>query len=100
MSDMLVTDCLSCYYKNDTVQDVHLYNEYICADICIDPAGEDLPTQRCKELMDNVDKMQAICEHKHQHSKCLHECKEQCDIEAEEMIHAELPDSDSKLNLQ
>ena len=95
-----VTDCLSHYYKNDTVQDIHLYDEYVHADTCIDPAGEDLPTQRCKELMDHVNEMQAIHEHEHQHSKCLHKCKEQRDIEAEEMIHTEPPDSDSKLNLQ
>ena len=95
-----VTDCLSHYYENDTVQDVHLYNEYVHEDTHIDPAGEDLPTQRCKELMDHVNEMRAIHEHEHQHSKCLHKCKEQHDIEAEEMIHTEPPDSYSKLNLQ
>ena len=40
-----VADCLSCYYESDTVQDIHLYDEYVHADACIDLAGEDLPAQ-------------------------------------------------------
>ena len=40
-----VTDCLSQYYESDTIQDIHMYNEYVCVDACIDPAGEDLPAQ-------------------------------------------------------
>ena len=40
-----VADCLSRYYKSDTVQDIHLYDEYVHADACIDLAGEDLSAQ-------------------------------------------------------
>jgi len=49
-----VADCLSQYYENDTIQDVHMYNEYVQADPRIDPAGEDLPALRFKEIMDRV----------------------------------------------
>jgi hypothetical protein len=38
-----VADCLSRYYESDTIQDVHMYDEYVRADARIDPAGEDLP---------------------------------------------------------
>ena len=41
---------------------MHMYNEYIHADACIDPAGEDLPAQRFKEMMDRVIKIQAMRE--------------------------------------
>jgi len=89
-----VADCLSRYYKNDTIHDVHMYNEYIQADAHIDLAGEDLPALRFKKMTDRVIEIQAMCEDKCQHSTCLHEWKEQRDMEAEKMVQAkrqELP---------
>ena len=49
-----VADCLSHYYESDTVQDIHLYDEYVRADARIDLAGEELPAQRFKEITGRV----------------------------------------------
>ena len=38
-----MADCLSQYYENDTIEDVHMYDEYIHTDAHIDLAGKDLP---------------------------------------------------------
>ena len=61
-----VADCLSCYYKSDNTQDVHMYNEYVRADAHIDPAEEDLPAQRCKEILERIIEMRAMHETDHQ----------------------------------
>jgi len=79
-----VADCLSRYYENDTIQDVHMYDEYVRADARIDLAGEDLPTLRFKEMMDRVIEIRAMCKDERRRSTHLHERKEQCDLEAEE----------------
>jgi len=52
-----VADCLSRYYKSDNTQDIHMYDEYVHADTHIDPAGEDLPAQRCKEISECIIEM-------------------------------------------
>jgi len=87
-----VANCLSHYYESDNTQDVHMYNEYVRADPCIDPAGEDLPAQRCKEISECIIEMQAMRETDHQRSTHLREWKEQRDVEAEEMALADRPD--------
>ena len=49
-----VTDCLSCYYENDTAKNVHQFDEYVHADAHIDPAGKDFPAQQVKEIADHI----------------------------------------------
>ena len=83
-----VADCLSQYYESDTMQGVHMYNEYICADACIDPAGEDLPAQQFKEMTDQVIEIQAMWEDEWWCSTRLHKRKKQWDKEAEKMAQA------------
>ena len=58
-----------------------MYDEYVCADAHIDPAGKDLPALQCKEMTSQVIEMQAMQEQKRR-SKCLHEKREQHDINA------------------
>jgi len=87
-----VANCLSHYYKSDNTQDVHMYNEYVRADACIDPAEEDLPAQRCKEISEHIIEMRAMRETDRWHSTRLREWKEQRDVEAEEMALADRPD--------
>jgi hypothetical protein len=38
-----VADCLSRYYENDNESDIYEPHEYVCADVHINPTGEDLP---------------------------------------------------------
>ena len=52
--DNKVTDCLSCYYENDTSDDNHSENTYVNADIRLDPDGELLPTDHYAELRAGV----------------------------------------------
>ena len=75
-----VADCLSQYYKSDTIEDVHMYDEYVCMDACIDLTGEDLPAIWFREMMNQTIVICAMHEHKHRHSTCLHEQKEQHDV--------------------
>ncbi|KAF8232687.1 hypothetical protein L208DRAFT_1271034, partial [Tricholoma matsutake] len=44
-----VADCLSQYYESDTLMDTHQPHKYVQADVCIDPAGDNLPGQWYRE---------------------------------------------------
>ena len=72
-----VANCLSQYYKSNTIQDIHQYDKYVQADVRIDPAGEDFPAQQYKEMTEQVIEIRAMREDEHRHSTCLHERKEQ-----------------------
>ena len=87
-----VADCLSQYYESDTIQDVHMYDEYVRADAHIDPAGKDLPASQFKEMTDRIIEIRAMREDERRRSTRLHERKEQCDMEAEEMVQADKRD--------
>jgi RNase H-like domain found in reverse transcriptase len=45
-----VADCLSRYYENDRYDEVHEPYQYVSADVCLDPNGEDLTELRLQEL--------------------------------------------------
>jgi hypothetical protein len=45
-----VADCLSRYYSEDTFDDLRKDNEYMSADIRLDPDGDDLPIARYLEV--------------------------------------------------
>ena len=45
-----VADCLSRYYANDREDEHHNYDEYVQADVRLDPEGEELPLDRLAEL--------------------------------------------------
>lgn len=45
-----VADCLSRYYANDSIGEVHPYDDYVSVDCKLDPDGEDLPQDRLAEL--------------------------------------------------
>ena len=92
-----VADCLSRYYESDTIQDIHQYDEYVRADARIDPAGEDLPAQRYKEMTERVIEIRAMREDERRRSARIRERKEQRDIEAEEMAQAEAQGPNSAL---
>jgi len=83
-----VADCLSRYYKNDTIADVYQYDKYVRADAWIDPTGEDLSAQRFKEMTEHVIEIRAMKAREERYSRRLCERLEQCDLEAAEMIEA------------
>jgi len=58
-------------------------------DAHIDPAGEDLPASRFKEMTDRVIEIRAMHKDERRHSTHLHERKKQRDVEAEEMVQAD-----------
>ena len=73
-----VADCLSQYYKNDTPQDVHQYDEYVWdeyvwADARIDPTGQDLSPQWFKEVTEHVIKMCAMKAQEEQYSQHIYD---------------------------
>ncbi|KAG6871616.1 hypothetical protein C0993_002981 [Termitomyces sp. T159_Od127] len=45
-----VADCLSQYFESDTHDDVHDAHDFVQADKCIDPDGEDLPLHWFQEI--------------------------------------------------
>jgi hypothetical protein len=45
-----VADCLSHYYKSDTLEDQHLESSYVKADIWLDPDEDDLTAGRKEKL--------------------------------------------------
>ena len=45
-----VADCLSRYYENDEWDEKHSIDQYVNADVRLDPEGEDLPQDRLLEL--------------------------------------------------
>ena len=55
-----VADCLSCYYESDNTNDTHDYHEFVQADVCIDPSGEDLPELRFQEISEHVIEIRAL----------------------------------------
>ena len=69
--------------------------EYVWADTCIGPTGEDLPSQWFHDIKSNVVELRALREFECRKSKCLQEAQENCDIEAHVMKEAEqhLPES-------
>jgi len=68
-----VADCLSQYFKSDTSDDVYNIHEYVQADACIDPSGEDLPLLRHQEVMERVLEIHALHDTKLRHSNHLRE---------------------------
>ena len=52
-----VADYLLCYYKSDTSKDIYHVYDYVCADIWIDPEGDDLPPQHVEELGQQVEQL-------------------------------------------
>ncbi len=57
-----VADCLSHYYENDTWEDIHSVEEYVCADERIDLNGDDLPPDRLREVHDRVIEIRSMNE--------------------------------------
>ena len=45
-----VADCLSHYYMNDVLDETHLEDEYVKADVCLDPDGDVLPCRHMEEV--------------------------------------------------
>lgn len=84
-----VADCLSRYYENDTGDDAHREEEYVHADMRIDPTGEDLPPDRFVEVHENVVEICAMKEDSRRRSQRLQEKLELRDVEAEEMKEAD-----------
>ena len=82
-----VVDCLLRYYENNSSKDMHMYDEYVHADACIDPTGEDLPALWVKETTDRVIELQ-VMQDQTQRSKQLCERQEQREIDAVEMMEA------------
>ena len=83
-----MADCLSCYYESDTKADVHEPHEYVQANTCINPSGEDLPAQQLQEIASGVIELRAIWDTELKQSKCLQECQESWDLEARLMEEA------------
>ncbi|PBK86364.1 hypothetical protein ARMGADRAFT_940511 [Armillaria gallica] len=68
-----VADCLSCYYENDNVNDIHVVQEYVCTNVRIDPAGEDLPPNRFVEVIRGMVELCTMQEEECQRSCWLQE---------------------------
>ncbi|KAF8232688.1 hypothetical protein L208DRAFT_1271020, partial [Tricholoma matsutake] len=83
-----VADCLSQYYESDTLMDTHQPHKYVQADVCIDPAGDNLPGQWYREVTSKIIELQAIHSMEHCHSKQLQEQQETHDLEAKLMDEA------------
>jgi RNase H-like domain found in reverse transcriptase len=83
-----VADCLSRYYENDTEFDVYEPHEYVREDARIDPTGEDLPTTRFQEVVEQVIEIRAMREGELRRSRRLQEQREERDIEAQIMAEA------------
>jgi hypothetical protein len=49
-------DCLSCYYENDEWNEVHAVQDYVNADLRLDPELDDIPWDRKIE----IERMQRI----------------------------------------
>ncbi len=90
-----VADCLSCYYENDTNDDVHKAQAYVQADARIDLNGEDMPANRFTEIKGSIVKICAMREEAHHRSHWLQEWLELRDIEAKEMADAKESEANS-----
>ncbi|KAG6892155.1 hypothetical protein C0995_005147, partial [Termitomyces sp. Mi166 len=55
-----VVDCLSQYFKSDTIDDMHNIYDYVQVDKRIDPEGEDLPLHGFHEIMEKKVEIQAM----------------------------------------
>ena len=86
-----VADCLSRYYENDRVGEIHGINEYVCADVRIDPEGEDLPLERYHEMAERVIEIHAMRDTELQRTRRFRERREKRDIEADIMVDAAEP---------
>ncbi len=80
-----VADCLSHYYKNDNVNDIHIMQEYVRANVRIDPVDEDLPPDQFVEVMGGVVELCAMQEEEHQGSHQLQEKLKLWDVKAQEL---------------
>ena len=78
-----VADCLSRYYESDTTTNVYEPHEYICADTCIDPEGDDLPEPRFQEIIGQMVKLWAIQASEHRQSQCIQDHIHKRDLEAQ-----------------
>jgi hypothetical protein len=77
-----VADCLSRYYENDTVTNIYEPHEYVCADACIDPEGDDLPGPRFQEIISQMVKLRAIQASEHRQSQRIQDRINDRDLEA------------------
>jgi hypothetical protein len=55
-----VADCLSRYFESDTSADVHEFHDYVQADRKVDPDGEDLPSERIKEISNRTIELRSM----------------------------------------
>jgi hypothetical protein len=83
-----VADCLSCYFKNDTMDKAHEVHDYVRVDTEMDPLGEDLPTYRFNEMKECVVEICALRSMELRRSHQLAELTEDCDLEAQVMAEA------------
>ncbi|KAG6882787.1 hypothetical protein C0995_013753 [Termitomyces sp. Mi166 len=83
-----VADCLSRYFKSDTIDDVHNVYDYVQADKWIDPEGEDLPLHRFHKIVEKKVEIQAMQAQELRCSKWLRKQLELRDLEAQQMVEA------------
>ncbi|KAG6871480.1 hypothetical protein C0995_004160 [Termitomyces sp. Mi166 len=83
-----VADCLSRYFKSDTIDDVHNVYDYVQVDKRIDPEGEDLPLHRLHEIAEKRVEIQAMQACELHRSKQLKEQLELRDLEAQQMVES------------
>jgi hypothetical protein len=88
-----VADCLSRYYENDTSADIHAPQDYVRADVRIDPNGDDLPIDRYNEVKQRVVEIRAQRAEERRRSKRLSDKREEREREAHEMKEADQPSS-------
>lgn len=88
-------DCLSHYYKSDTIVDVHDYHDYTQANLKMDPIGEDLPSAQYQEVVERTMEMHTMHAIGIQRSQWLPEAKDRLETEAQELaetpVNAPLP---------
>ncbi|KAG6858085.1 hypothetical protein C0995_002813, partial [Termitomyces sp. Mi166 len=83
-----VADCLSQYFKSDTIDDVHNVYDYVQVDKWIDPEGEDLPLHRFHEITKKRVEIQAMQACELHCSKRLKKQLKLCDLEAQQMAES------------
>ncbi len=84
-----VADCLSRYYENDTVNDIHEFHEYVHADRLIDPDGEDLPMERVQEIKERRVEINAMRALETRHAGKLREAYDHRKEEADLLMEAD-----------
>jgi len=85
-----VADCLSRYFENDMLNEVHELHDYVQADRRIDPDGEDLPKERYQEVVEKTVEIRVMQVVKARHSQLLREARERREQEVDEMHNADV----------